>query len=183
MAVGEDLSRYIDEGVKSTCGRGGMATKHRVARRLASEGVEVVIANGLRPDILTSLVLGPPEGAAMPPSTVFEPAPEAARGVKKWIAHSDSFAKGALRVNSGAADALRTSPGSSLLPVGVTDVEGDFERDDIVRVLSPEGDTIAWGRVSFPSEYCREAMGRPGMKALIHADYLYVDELADFRDS
>ena len=88
----EDLSQYIDP-VRSSRGRGGMATKSRVSSRAAAEGIEVIIANGRRDGILTDLVLTGEEV----PCTRFEPAPRAASGVKKWIASSEGFAKGILR--------------------------------------------------------------------------------------
>ena len=130
----EDLSQYIDP-VRSSRGRGGMATKSRVSSRAAAEGIEVIIANGRRDGILTDLVLTGEEV----PCTRFEPAPRAASGVKKWIASSEGFAKGILRIDQGAAAAVRASKAASILAVGVTAVEGDFERDDLVRILSPDG--------------------------------------------
>ena len=98
----EDLSQYIDP-VRSSRGRGGMATKSRVSSRAAAEGIEVIIANGRRDGILTDLVLTGEEV----PCTRFEPAPRAASGVKKWIASSEGFAKGILRIDQGAAAAVR----------------------------------------------------------------------------
>ena len=127
----EDLSQYIDP-VRSSRGRGGMATKSRVSSRAAAEGIEVIIANGRRDGILTDLVLA----AKDVPCTRFEPAPRAASGVKKWIASSEGFAKGILRIDQGAAEAVRASKAASILAVGVTAVEGDFERDDLVRILT-----------------------------------------------
>ena len=134
----EDLSQYIDP-VRSSRGRGGMATKSRVSSRAAAEGIEVIIANGRRDGILTDLVLTGEEV----PCTRFEPAPRAASGVKKWIASSEGFAKGILRIDQGAAAAVRASKAASILAVGVTAVEGDFERDDLVRILSPDGAQLA----------------------------------------
>ena len=139
----EDLSQYIDP-VRSSRGRGGMATKSRVSSRAAAEGIEVIIANGRRDGILTDLVLTGEEV----PCTRFEPAPRAASGVKKWIASSEGFAKGILRIDQGAAAAVRASKAASILAVGVTAVEGDFERDDLVRILSPDGAQLAVGRIS-----------------------------------
>lgn len=74
----------------------------------------------------------------------FEAAPRPASGVKKWIASSEGFAKGALHLDAGAAAAVSQSKAASILAVGVTAVEGDFERDDIVRILSPKAPHWAW---------------------------------------
>ena len=63
----------------------------------------------------------------------------------------------------------------SILAVGVTAVEGDFERDDIVRILSPEGAPLGVGRISCDSATARRNLGRKGLKPLIHCDYLYLE--------
>ena len=146
-------------------------TKSRVSSRAAAEGIEVIIANGRRDGILTDLVLTGEEV----PCTRFEPAPRAASGVKKWIASSEGFAKGILRIDQGAAAAVRASKAASILAVGVTAVEGDFERDDLVRILSPDGAQLAVGRISCDSATARRNIGRKGLKPLVHCDYLYLE--------
>ena len=156
---------------RSSRGRGGMATKSRVSSRAAAEGIEVIIANGRRDGILTDLVLTGEEV----PCTRFEPAPRAASGVKKWIASSEGFAKGALHLDAGAAAAVSQSKAASILAVGVTAVEGDFERDDLVRILSPDGAQLAVGRISCDSATARRNIGRKGLKPLVHCDYLYLE--------
>lgn len=156
---------------RSSLGRGGMSTKYRIARHVAAEGIAVVIANGKREHILTDL-LGLTRGNA--PATIFEPAHREPSSLKRWIAHGESFAKGNVRVNEGAAEALLRG-GASLLPVGVTDVEGDFEAGDIITVTAPSGTVIACGRAGLGAASARRAIGRKGSAApLIHADYLYV---------
>jgi glutamate 5-kinase len=59
--------------------------------------------------------------------------------------------------------------------VGVVAVEGDFEKDDIVQVVDPEGTVIAWGRTGLDAEQARKAIGGRGTRPLIHCDYLYID--------
>ena len=152
----EDLSRYIDPARSS---------------RGAGEGIEVIIANGRRDNILTALALTGEEVLC----TRFEPAPHTASGVKMWIASSEGFAKGVLRIDEGAAAAVRASKAASILAVGVTAVEGDFERDDLVRILSPDGTQLAVGRISCDSETARRNIGRKGLKPLVHCDYLYLE--------
>ena len=160
----EDLSRYIDPA-RSSRGRGGMATKSRISSRVAGEGIEVIIANGRRDNILTALALTGEEVLC----TRFEPAPHTASGVKMWIASSEGFAKGVLRIDEGAAAAVRASKAASILAVG------DFERDDLVRILSPDGTQLAVGRISCDSETARRSIGRKGLKPLVHCDYLYLE--------
>jgi len=164
-----DASRFIRNS-RSSLGRGGMGTKYRIASKVASEGIHVIIANGKRDAILTDLVLG-----GDVPHTHFLPAPDPTSGVKKWIAHSEGFAKGAIHINGGAADAILARQGASLLAVGVTDVEGDFEKDDIVRVVDPAGKVVALGRSHYDADTARQNIGRTGIRPFIHADYLYID--------
>ncbi len=165
-----DVSEYIQDG-KSTFGRGGMATKYRIARKVASEGIAVIIANGKRDDILVDVV----NPQRKVPYTMFHPATQITSGVKKWIAHSEGFAKGELHVNQGAVNALLSARGASLLPVGVTNVVGDFEKDDIVKVVAPGGEMIAVGKVGCDSETARKVIGESGARPLVHSDYLYID--------
>ena len=82
---------------------------------------------------------------------------------------------GAIVINAGAAEAIGRSKGVSILPVGVVGVEGRFEKDDIVRIVSPDGVAIGVGRVAVDSGEARALVGRRGAKALIHYDYLYIE--------
>ena len=96
-----DISSYIQTS-KSSFGRGGMITKYNIARKVADEGIEVIIANGKRDDILVSLLNKNVEV----PCTRFLAGNKKVSGVKKWIAHSDGFAKGEIWLNKGAEDAV-----------------------------------------------------------------------------
>ena len=170
LEPGQDPAAFISSS-KSSLGRGGMVSKCRIARRVASEGIEVVVANGKREGVIVPLAgIG---SDATVPHTLFVASPKPASGLKKWIAHADAFAKGNLTVNDGAAEALAS--GASLLPVGVTAVDGDFDADDIVTVADASGRIIAWGRISADADTARAAIGLSGGKPLIHADYIYVD--------
>ena len=165
-----DISSVIQSS-KSTLGRGGMTTKYRIARKVAGEGIAVIIANGKRDNILPAIL----DVARSVPYTLFHPAEESTSGVKKWIAHSEDFAKGEIHINAGAAETLLSARGASLLPVGVTAVTGDFEKDDIVKVIAPDGRPIGVGRIGCDSEAARQAIGRIGLRPIIHSDYLYID--------
>lgn len=167
----QDLSSCI-QSTNSSFGRGGMRTKSRIASRLAEEGVEVIIANGKKEDIITDLILSSKETLC----SRFVPAQKSISGVKKWIAHSDGFAKGQIHINQGAWDALMGSRATSLLPVGVERIEGEFEKDDIVMIIAPNGMQIGLGKVSAESSKAKANIGKKGVKALIHYDYLYLTE-------
>ena len=167
---GTDLGEYILTG-RSGFGRGGMATKYNIARKVAEEGIRVVIANGKRDNILIDLV----EQPADTPHTEFTPTPGGVTGIKKWIAHSDSFAKGRLTINDRAAEALSGHRAVSLLPVGVTAVEGDFEEGDLVSITDQQGTRLAIGRTAYDSDTARQLMGQHDQKPIIHYDYLYME--------
>ncbi|MCD8103324.1 MAG: glutamate 5-kinase [Alistipes sp.] len=165
-----DLSEHISAN-RSQFGRGGMLTKSRTARKVAAEGAEVIIANGKRDGILDAVLSGDP---ALP-CTRFLPTERRLSGVKKWIAHSDGFSKGALHINDGAYEALRGPLAVSLLPVGVTEVDGEFEKDDIVDIVAPDGRTIGVGRISVDSSSARGCAGQKGGRPLVHYDYMFLE--------
>lgn len=165
-----DLSEYIQD-TKSNFGRGGMITKSNIARKVAEEGIKVVIANGKTNNILINLVSKPQETL----HTEFLPNPNPTSQVKKWIAHSESFAKGKIHINDKAEEALKGDKAVSLLLVGVTGIEGDFEEGDIINVVDNQGNTMAIGRSNYASDEARKLIGTHDLKPLIHYDYLYIE--------
>ena len=169
---GQELSQYIQPG-KSSLGRGGMHTKCHIARKVADEGIEVIIANGKRENILPLLL----QEGSTELCTRFIPSPSPISSIKRWIAHSEGFAKGRLYLNAGAVEAIHSQPAASILPIGVTRIEGDFERDDIVRIADAGGNTIGVGRIAVDSESARKLIGKQGARPLVHCDYLYLEQL------
>lgn len=165
-----DLSEYVQTG-KSAFGRGGMLTKCHIAQKVADEGIAVIIANGKKDHILPAVL-------AVDASTVctrFLPSPKPVSSVKKWIAHSEGFAKGEIHINRGAEKALRGPRATSVLLVGVTRIEGDFEKDDIVKIMNEDGQQIGVGCTSYTRAEAVTLLGRRDQKPLIHYDYLYLD--------
>ena len=167
---GDDLTPYI-QTERSGFGRGGMLTKCSIARRVAEEGIRVIIANGGRTNILADLLTRPEEI----PHTEFLPVSQPVSGIKKWLAHSQSFAKGEVHINAKAAEALRGNQAVSLLMVGVTQVKGDFEEGDIVSIIDPQGQRIGIGRSAYYSHEAISAIGKHDVKPIIHYDYLSID--------
>lgn len=165
-----DLSEYIQTS-KSNFGRGGMITKVNIARKVADEGIKVIIANGKTDNILPDLV----EKSQETMHTEFRPNPNPTTQVKKWIAHSESFAKGVVHINGKACKALESDKATSLLLVGVTAIDGDFEEGDIINVEDPSGKTIAIGRSGYSADDARKSIGVHDIKPLIHYDYLYME--------
>lgn len=181
---GKDLSSYIQTS-KSSFGRGGMLTKTNIARKVADEGITVIIANGKRDNILVDLLhqelpalfpdVQSPALDSQLTYTRFIPAPQPVSSVKKWIAHSEGFAKGELHIDDCATKVLASDKAVSILPIGITDVRGEFEKDDIVRIIDFEGNPIGVGKANCSSEQAREAMGKHGKKPVVHYDYLYIE--------
>ena len=167
---GLDVSDYIQTN-KSSFGRGGMLTKTNIARKVADEGIEVIIANGKTNHILVDLMENPEETLC----TRFTPGNNNVSSVKKWIAHSDGFAKGQIQINECATLRLNSDHAVSILPIGITAVEGDFEKDDIVRIINNDGQSIGVGKANSDSEQARETMGKHGKKPVVHYDYLYIE--------
>lgn len=170
VAPDTDLSDYI-QTERSGFGRGGMTTKYNIARKVAAEGIEVIIANGRRDNILTSLLL---DDEASAPCTRFIPSPSTS-SMKRWIAHSEGFAKGEVHINAKAAEAITSRRAVSLLPVGVTAVNGEFEKDDLVSIIGPDGATIGIGRTAYDSAEAAEGIGMHERRPIIHYDYLYIE--------
>ena len=166
---GRSLDEYVS-AVKSTMGRGGMTSKCRVARMVADEGIRVVIANGTTADILLNVVESPEKTL----HTEFLPSALPVGAIKKWIAHSGSFAKGSVTVNANAAEAITGRGAVSLLMVGVTAVEGDFEEGDIIAVKAPDGSEIAIGRTAYSARQARQIIGKHDVKPIVHYDYMVV---------
>lgn len=170
VELGKDLTEYI-QTERSGFGRGGMKTKTNIARKVADEGITVFIANGKRDNILVDLMSRPEETLC----TRFEPNREALGSVKKWIAHSEGFAKGEIHLNKRAVEVLTGEQAVSLLPVGVTRIEGEFEKDDIVCLMDAQGIRIGVGRVAYDAVEARTLIGKHGQRPLIHYDYLYLE--------
>lgn len=166
----QELSGFIQTN-KSQFGRGGMMTKYNIAKKVADEGISVIIANGKKDNILPSLL--EKNGTEM--CTLFIPNENPTSNVKKWIAHSEDFAKGELHINTCAREALTGNKAVSLLPVGVVGVTGEFEKDDIVKIMDENGKQIGLGKVKYDSAQARELIGKQGNKPIIHYDYLHLD--------
>jgi glutamate 5-kinase len=167
---GKDLSDYI-QTEKSGFGRGGMLTKTNIARKVADEGITVIIANGKKENILVDLLKKPKTTVC----TRFVPSAQEVSSIKKWIAHSEGFAKGELHINEQATRIINSNKAVSILPVGVTKIEGEFEKDDIVRIIDFKGRQIGVGKASFDSDEAREMIGKHGLKPIVHYDYLYIE--------
>ena len=140
-------------GVGSSIGSGGMITKIIAAKRAAGSGASTVIAWGREPDVLLRLAQGEGIGTLL----VAQTAKKQAR--KQWMADHLQL-RGAVVVDDGAAAKLR-SEGKSLLPIGMTTVEGDFSRGDVIAVRDAAGSEIARGLANYASAEARLLCRKP----------------------
>lgn len=158
-------------------GRGGMSTKVRAAKLAARSGALTVIASGREPDVLVRLHQGESLG------TLLWPAQEPMAARKQWIAGQLQVC-GTLKVDAGAVRALRDH-GKSLLPAGVTAVQGEFTRGEVVQITGPDDQIIARGLVNYSSQEAAQILGHDShtiadvlgfvMEAeLVHRDNLVV---------
>jgi glutamate 5-kinase len=167
---GQDVFDFI-QSTKSAFGRGGMLTKTTIARKIANQGIDVFIANGKTDGILLQLLDKKSEVV----STQFIASENDFSSVKKWIAHSKGFAKGEIHINEYATKALSADKAVSLLPIGVSEIKGDFEKDDIVKIIDHSGRELGIGKVQCDSSTSREMMGKKNQKPLVHYDYLFLE--------
>jgi glutamate 5-kinase len=163
--AGESRLEAMAGGTGSALARGGMLTKILAAKRAARGGAHTVIASGREPDVLLRLAAGERIGTLLRAQTT----PLAAR--KQWLADHLTVS-GRLILDAGAVRAL-SRDGKSLLPVGVTAVQGEFERGAVVGCLDSAGREIARGLVNYASAECRLIVRRPSSE--IEAVLGYVD--------
>jgi glutamate 5-kinase len=161
-----DLGGIISP-LKSSFGRGGMLTKTNMAKKAAELGIQVWIANGKKEDILLDVF------SQKASSTYFEPN-QRKQSPKKWLAHGDQYFKGEVVINDGAKTALSSNKISSLLPVGIISVKGDFSKGDIIRITDENGLKIGLGKAEYPASLVKEKIGLKNQKPFIHYDYLYL---------
>ncbi len=167
-------------GAGSSIGKGGMITKILAAKRAAGSGASTVIAWGREHDVLLRLASGEPIGTLL----VAQTAKTQAR--KQWMADHLQL-RGAVTVDEGAAAKL-IREGKSLLPIGMTAVEGDFSRGDVIAVRDPAGGEIARGLANYasaearllcrkPSSEFEALLGYTGEAEMVHRDNLVLTGL------
>lgn len=140
--INENIFNYASS-TPGALGTGGMASKVKAARKAILKGIPVVIANGGKKGIINEIVRGDNTG------TLFMPRNSNICGRKHWIAFSRSI-RGEIEIDRGAEKALINN-GKSLLPSGIVNISGKFNRGDSVRVLDSNKLEIAVGMVDYSS--------------------------------
>ncbi len=166
VRAGDPQLEKMAGGSGSALGRGGMLTKVRAAARAANSGTATIVASGRLPGVLQRITEGDNVG------TLFTPGQGVVAARKQWLA-SQLQVRGTLLLDAGAVRVLRES-GRSLLAVGVTEVQGDFSRGELVRCLGPDNQEVARGLVNYNAVEARRIQGQASDK--IEALLGYVDE-------
>lgn len=159
----------------SQWGTGGMKTKISAARIATAAGVRTVITEGKQPSNVQEIIQGKSIG------TQFEPQPEPTSARKRWIAYG-LVPKGKLYLDAGAVVAI-SGGGKSLLPAGITAVEGEFHDNVAVQLCDRDGKEIARGLVNYSnselekirgrrSSEIMEILGYQGVETVVHRDNL-----------
>jgi glutamate 5-kinase len=157
-------------------GTGGMRSKLEAARVALEVGTAMVIARASEKDVLVRLQNGEDLG------TRFQPRGKRLTSRKRWLA-AGGAPRGKLLLDAGAAKAL--AGGRSVLPVGITAVEGEFGTGDLVSLVDQQGQELGRGLVNYPTHELRKLMGQPtsqmegllgyrGHPEAVHRDHLYL---------
>ena len=148
--AGDPALEAMAGGAGSHIGSGGMLTKVLAARRASRSGAHTVIASGHEPGVLTRLARGERVGSQLVAQTMTL----AAR--KQWIADHLQV-RGRLTLDAGAAKAV-VADGKSLLPIGVYEIAGEFERGEVVSCANPAGREIARGLINYNATEARRIL-------------------------
>jgi len=168
----QGITREVERaagGSGSSVGTGGMATKVAAAKKAGKHGVPTIMACGKRPGIISAAMAGKPVG------TLFLPAAAGMNLRKHWIAYT-LRPTGRLVVDDGARKAL-LEKGTSLLPSGVTTVEGRFERGACLRICGPDGGEIGRGLADYSSREIALLAGHKSCDIEELLGYRYGDEV------
>ncbi|OGO05988.1 MAG: glutamate 5-kinase [Chloroflexi bacterium RBG_13_56_8] len=148
----DNATYQLARGSKSEMGTGGMYTKIVAAEMAVRSGTSVVIANGARENVLADIGAGKAHGTWFP--THITPA----EGRKRWLL-AQAFTAASITIDNGASEAI-LKRGKSLLPVGIVDVRGDFERGALLGVRTLSGREIARGLCNYNSRDLRRILGQ-----------------------
>lgn len=166
VRAGDPRLEAIAGGTGSSIARGGMITKVRAAQRAARGGASTVVASGRLDSVLKRLAAGESIGTQF----VADIPRLAAR--KQWMADHLQL-RGSVTVDDGAARALRAE-GRSLLPIGVVEVQGDYERGEVIAIRDHQGEELGRGLSNYSSSDTRRIMRRASSE--IEAILGYIEE-------
>jgi len=166
--IDKDIHRMAS-GIPGTLGTGGMLSKIKAAGKVTFAGIPMVIAGGAKTDILLRLFSGEPLG------TYFVPGSSRLSSRKCWIAFS-LIPKGKIEIDDGAADAL-LKKGKSLLPIGITGVQGNFDIGACVEFHNKDGVKLGIGLVNYSSSDILKIKGLPSKEIKAKLGYKPYDDV------
>lgn len=167
--IKDNFKKFIAP-TKSLMGRGGMITKGQVAAKLSKLGITTHIAHGKSSGALVDILKGKEIG------TTFTKQKKTS-SVKKWIAHSTGQEKGKVFINEGAQKIIYSkSKAASLLPIGITKIEGSFQKGDLLKIFNQSGKDLGLGIAQYGSSTAKKYIGKKNKKELIHYNYLYLED-------
>ncbi len=152
----DDAVISLAEDHRGSLSKGGMASKLEAARIATSHGHPTIIAPGHDDQVLDKIFSEQPIG------TLFLAPDKSIRGRRRWIG-SAARVEGSLTLDKGAAKAVCEN-GSSLLAIGITHVNGSFQRGSVVSLFTPDGQEIARGLCNYPSTEVAKIIGQPSDK-------------------
>ena len=167
--AGDPALERMAGGAGSSIGKGGMLTKILAAKRAARSGASTVIAWGREPDVLLRLSRGERIGTLLVAPT------QKLQARKQWMADHLQL-RGALVIDDGAVAKLRGA-GKSLLPIGMTQVEGAFARGDVVAIRDARGAEVARGLANYSSAEARLLCRRPSGDITVLLGYMAEPEM------
>ncbi|MDP2649151.1 MAG: glutamate 5-kinase [bacterium] len=163
----DSYEKYISPD-KTSFGRGGMLTKFAIAKKLASQGIAMHLASGMRESVIADILGGRAVG------TRFLPRGRSS-AIKRRIAYSEGLTKGSVQVNKCAQELLLSKTKiMSLLPVGAIGVKGDFEKGDIIEILGEGGEKLGFGIAEYGAERARELLGVQKARPIIHYNHMFI---------
>ncbi|HPF37554.1 MAG TPA: glutamate 5-kinase [Phycisphaerae bacterium] len=173
VAVNDHLVEHISTNRTAT-GVGGMTAKVSAAKLASRWGVPTIIADGATAGLLPRIVSGEPIG------TMFHPGRDRLSSRKRWIAIRHK-SRGTIHVDDGAHKAI-VERGASLLPAGITNVDGDFAIGARVNIVNGQGQVFAVGLVSYAAGEIKRMQGHTKADYEKVLGYKYVDEIIDRDD-
>jgi glutamate 5-kinase len=153
ITLTSEILTYAGEEKSSRFSLGGMKTKLEAVRLANSAGILAHINNGVKKNILLDILGGKNVG------TWFKCREQKIKGRKRWLAFGKILCDGKVIIDQGAERALLLN-GKSLLPSGVTAVEGIFKKEDLISVCNTQGKEIARGLVQYSSDEIEKIQGK-----------------------
>ena len=162
----KSVEKYISPQ-KSDFGKGGMLTKCTIAKKVASQGIDVFIASGTRKNILQNVI-----DKADVPYTFFPASTTGSKEVKKWLPRTTTFPKASVIIKENTAEELRSKNAINILMPNIERIEGFFETDDLVKIFDTRGKQLGIGKAKYSSEDFNNSPNSIATQPFIDRDFM-----------